>query len=153
MKKNGRYLVFGLILIAAISFGWSALNKKEKTTRFWKETTIQCLSNGHENLALHIHQMLTITIDGVSEEIPANIGIASDCMAEVHTHDTIGKIHVEATQAGKAFTLADFFAVWEKNPVREGYKTQILFDGVGVSDGLTRELRDGQKIEIIYTKQ
>lgn len=61
----------------------------------------------------HIHPQLAILIDGVRQDIPAQIGITNGCMNPLHTHDATGTIHVESP-VKLDFTLADFFAVWGK---------------------------------------
>ena len=67
---------------------------------------VECLVN--ENY--HIHSHLTIIKDGVTQRVPAQIGL-SGCAYELHTHDNSGMLHVE-TSVSKKFTLAQFFAVW-----------------------------------------
>ena len=61
----------------------------------------------------HIHPNLEIYVNGQKQEIPANIGIIFNCMHPIHTHDTSGIIHIESPEQ-RDFTLADFFAVWDK---------------------------------------
>lgn len=68
---------------------------------------------------MHIHQQLTIRIDGKEEAIPANVGIVSPtCMRPMHTHDATGTIHVESPVV-RDFTLGELFRVWEKPFGRE----------------------------------
>jgi len=66
----------------------------------------------------HIHPNLEIIINGQKQEIPANIGINSNCMNAIHTHDNTGKIHVESPEK-RDFSLSDFFAVWKKTYNKE----------------------------------
>ena len=58
----------------------------------------------------HLHAHLTIIKDGVTQRVPAQIGLTG-CAYELHTHDYTGVIHVE-TSAAKKFTLGQFFSVW-----------------------------------------
>ncbi|HJZ19115.1 MAG TPA: hypothetical protein VJ208_03350 [Candidatus Nanoarchaeia archaeon] len=67
----------------------------------------------HQNIALHIHSDLSIFINGEEFFIPANIGIGSDYMRPLHTHDSSGEIHIEGPYA-RDFTLGEFFGVWDK---------------------------------------
>ena len=66
-----------------------------------------------EGDVLHIHQHLSISIDGSAVTVPANLGVdpLQGTMSALHTHDTSGIIHVEsATQ--RPFTLGQLFTEW-----------------------------------------
>ena len=115
----------------------------------WHDVDVDCLPS-HQNAALHIHPSLRITVDGVPEVLPANIGIARSCMAEVHTHDVTGTIHIESVAAGKTFTLEQFFAVWGKTIEREGYDMAMTVDGAPNAELGNLQLRDHQQIELTY---
>ncbi len=72
----------------------------------------------HEGLAMHIHPTLSIFIDGVEQEIPADVGVLKNGSATtgfypLHTHDDTGTIHAEGPVV-RDFLLEHFFAVWEK---------------------------------------
>ncbi len=45
--------------------------------------------------------------------IPANVGLGSNCIRPIHTHDGSGTLHVETDQ-NRDYTLADFFLIWGK---------------------------------------
>jgi hypothetical protein len=65
-------------------------------------------------LALHIHEHLTLLINGKSRVVPALVGFRGPAgFLPIHTHDTSGIIHVESTLK-RTFTLGDFFAIWGK---------------------------------------
>jgi hypothetical protein len=66
---------------------------------------------GEEGTVLHIHQHLDLFIDGAKVTVPADIGIGSDFLSAIHTHDISGVIHVESPTR-RAFTLGEFFDVW-----------------------------------------
>jgi hypothetical protein len=61
----------------------------------------------------HIHAKLRVFADGGRVTVPANVGIDSvtNTLASLHTHDTTGIVHMEATQR-YPFTLGQFFEVW-----------------------------------------
>jgi hypothetical protein len=63
------------------------------------------------NLAYHSHAHLSITINGIDRQVPAQIGINGACLHPLHTHATDGVIHVEPDQ-NRTFLLGDFFLVW-----------------------------------------
>ncbi|MBI2048729.1 MAG: hypothetical protein HYT30_02270 [Parcubacteria group bacterium] len=144
------YIIGGVIIVAIVGLmSWGKLTG-EKKVAFWNNTQIACLPNGHTNMALHQHSDLVITVDGVPEGIPTNIGVSADCMSEVHTHDGTGKVHVEAAQAGVTHTLGDFLAVWGKTFDRAGYAATLTVDGAPNTDLGNLVLKDGQKIALSY---
>jgi hypothetical protein len=76
----------------------------------------------------HDHAHLTILIRGQIKTVPAFVGITATSICWLHTHDTSGIIHIEAGD-NRAFTLADFFAVWGQ-PLSQG-----TIDGERVGSG------------------
>lgn len=69
-----------------------------------------------EGQALHIHQHLSVTVDGKPVRVPALIGIQVEdgkevALSAIHTHDTTGIIHVESPEV-KEFTLGQVFTEW-----------------------------------------
>jgi hypothetical protein len=78
-----------------------------------KVANINC--DATEQVANHYHAHLSILYNGNEVNVPANTGIVgTTCLYWMHTHDTTGVIHIEApkSQANRAFTLGDFFAIW-----------------------------------------
>lgn len=69
----------------------------------------QCIPN--ENMSFHQHAYLNVTLDGQPFEVPGNIGITSDCVKPLHTHDPDGKIHMEFIKPTR-FTLGNFIKLW-----------------------------------------
>jgi len=63
--------------------------------------------------AMHIHAHLDLSVNGVKETVPADIGInvIARRMASIHTHDSSGIIHIESGVV-RNFTLGEFFDVW-----------------------------------------
>jgi hypothetical protein len=71
---------------------------------------------GHMDETYHVHAHLSIILNGDPLALPANIGIVeqsatSQCYYSLHTHDSTGKIHIEAPEP-RSFTLGQFFAIW-----------------------------------------
>ncbi len=68
--------------------------------------------NGDESY--HIHAHLAIYVKGQPVTVPANVGISFAARLEspMHTHDTSGAIHIEASQPSDAFNLGAFFDIW-----------------------------------------
>ncbi len=66
-----------------------------------------------EGTALHIHQHLSVTVDGRAVTVPADLGIdeAAQRLAAIHTHDTSGVIHVESPEV-RTFHLGQVFTEW-----------------------------------------
>lgn len=67
-----------------------------------------------EGQALHIHEHLSITVDGKPVQVPALLGIdeAARRISPIHTHDTTGIIHVESPVV-KTFRLGQAFTEWD----------------------------------------
>lgn len=146
LKNMALFAGLPLVIILAVIM---LIGGKVSTAETWEDTGIACIS-GHQNLALHIHPILTITVDGEQEPIPANLGVSPDCMAELHTHDSTGQIHVESVVAGKTHTLRDFLAVWDKEIEREGYTLHATVNGEPVEDPVMLTLRDHDQILLSY---
>lgn len=67
-----------------------------------------------EGEALHIHEHLTVTVDGRPVQVPALLGIdeAAQRIAAIHTHDATGIVHVESPVV-KTFRLGQVFTEWD----------------------------------------
>jgi hypothetical protein len=67
-----------------------------------------------EGTALHIHAHLDVIVNGQKVPVPANLGIspAGNELAELHTHDDTGVLHIESPSKTKRFTLAEVFSEW-----------------------------------------
>ncbi len=86
----------------------------------------------------HDHAHLTIVVRGELRAVPAFIGITSNSVCWLHTHDTSGIIHIEAGD-NRLLTLGDFFGVWG----------QAL--NKGVLDGET--VRTSEQIQVRVNQQ
>lgn len=60
----------------------------------------------------HQHSLISIYKEGTRLGLPDNVG-RSGCTYELHTHDVIGMVHIEA-DVPKKYTLAQFFALWNQ---------------------------------------
>jgi hypothetical protein len=65
------------------------------------------------DIGYHVHAALFVYVDGKQITVPANIGIDPQgrFIAALHTHDTSGVVHMEATKP-YPFTLGEFINVW-----------------------------------------
>ncbi len=156
MKKYKNVLiVVALVVVFGALLTTTSAMRTSGNLIFVPNTGVACLPNGHQQLALHIHPKLSITVDGVPETIPANIGVSPTCMAELHTHDATGVIHLETATADRfsQLSFADFFAVWGVPIQREGYALSITVDGVSVATPGDVPLKDGSFIVMSYTTQ
>jgi hypothetical protein len=114
MKKG---IIIAIVALAVIGGGVYLFSKDAKNPesadpyagKSSRDLALTCLPQ--EQLAMHIHPVLTIMINGQKKEVPANIGNQSTCIHFLHTHDTSGTIHVESP-VQKDYKLGDFFAVW-----------------------------------------
>ncbi len=148
MEKKTLGILGGIIILVIVLIAVG--NKQAKPVILSDNgTEIPCLPNGHQQVASHIHPSVTIFVDGINETIPANIGVTSTCMSEVHTHDASGTVHVETAQLGVEYTINDLFAVLGSDINREGLMHVITIEG----EEATNEsiMRDNQSIVIEYT--
>lgn len=103
-------------------------------------------------LVVHIHPELEILVDGVRETLPPDVGLGGLCERAIHTHDATGQIHVES-QVARDYKLKDFFVVWEKPIMREGYDLEMTVDGDVSTEYGQLLLKDKQKIKLNYIKK
>lgn len=127
-----------------------------ETTRTTREVALACdkeMAHG-----FHVHSTLEIVVNGEPVLVPQNIGVRETCMTVLHTHTPDGLIHVESPEK-RDFTLADFFAVWEKPFTKDeilSYRTDpthrivVTVDGVEVDTFENTVLRDAERIVIRY---
>lgn len=119
--KNLIIITLGAVLLILLAFYLTNSGSKgleNCQTIPAKEMNIE----GHQNLALHIHSSLKITINEIQQEIPENIGLSPTLMRPIHTHDTSGYLHIESP-CPRGFTLREFFEIWEKN-----FNNTCIFD-------------------------
>jgi hypothetical protein len=111
----------------------------------------------------HFHPLLALFIDGKRVQVPANIGIDPSKdpmqMADLHTHDTSGTIHVEGMPSA---TLRQLFEVWgvPLSPKRLGpYRAtgakalRMWVDRKPSRAFGSLQLADGQRIVLSYGKR
>jgi len=120
----------------------------------------------------HIHSHLSIFLNGRQLAIPSAIGIKNprfetsvkypdgfaiygDCVYLLHTHDTSGRLHVEAPEV-RTFTLGEVFRIWGKPLTRENIAG--IVDGPVViyikdSNGLRRYDGDPAAIPLASKKE
>lgn len=147
---NKKTVILGVIGVVIIGLLLLSQYLQKTTVSMWKDTSISCLPNGHENLYQHIHQSLTIRINGELQPLPGNLGVAPGCMAEIHTHEGNDTIHVEST-VPRTYVLNDFFTVYEEPLNKEGYTLVARVNGEVIDDPANVVLVDQQTIELEYT--
>ena len=150
MKKV--ILIGGVILVVVGLIVWGKALQKDAVV-FFGDTNVACLDNGHQQIELHIHPVLRITVDGEEEAIPANIGIQGACMSETHTHDATGVLHIETAtrERFEQLQFTDFFDVWGRDIERSGYTLEAFVNGTAVASVEDIPLEDGDQIELRYT--
>ncbi|HZR44823.1 MAG TPA: hypothetical protein VFB12_32220 [Ktedonobacteraceae bacterium] len=79
-----------------------------------------------EKTTYHVHAHLSLYINGQQVPVSQGIGISADgtCFYWLHTHDTSGVIHVEASQK-ETFTLGTFFKLWAEEFPQLQYPLQL----------------------------
>lgn len=128
------------------------------------------LSTGNKtsnNIIMHTHSSLNVTINGNSFPVPNGIGInstlwndhsldkfgterkattfgmISPAMSPLHTHDSSGIIHVESTEL-RNYTLGEFLNIWGL-PL-EGREISLIINGNSTESYTNHTLKDMEKI-------
>jgi hypothetical protein len=145
---------------AATSGPWAAPTDVEKGVRAAGLTMLSA-----EGSALHIHQHLSLSVDGKTVTVPAQLGIdaAAGQISPIHTHDESGIIHVESPTV-RGFTLGQVFDEWQV-PLGSG-RVGAYTDGSGgrtvtvfvdgkkyAGDPAGIALREHEDIDIVVAKQ
>ena len=114
-----------------------------------------------EGTALHIHPRLSVSVSGEPVTVPTDIGIsyAEQAMAAVHTHDTVGTIHVESPVV-RDYSLGQFFDVWGVRLTKRciggycagtGTQLRAFADGRPIAGNpRSVKLADGQQIVVAF---
>ena len=155
MKNKRTPIVIGLILalVLVALFVWPKINNPSGDfIAQLNKAGIDCLGS-HSRAGQHFHPHLSLVVDGLEEGIPANVGVVSNCMAELHAHDASGTIHVETIAADRIVYLKDFLTVWGKSIEREGYDLTMTVGGEKNDLLENLMLVDGQRIVLDYTKK
>lgn len=142
-------IIWSVIIVLAAGLLLIGAGSRSSKAETWKDTSVPCLPGGHQGAGQHYHAQLSVVVDGQRQSVPAQIGINSNCMAEVHTHDRSGKIHIETpANSGHQYSIRDFFAVWGKPLKRSGYKRVITVNDSSTTPRHT--IKESDRITIRY---
>src|SRR3989344_416040 len=153
-KFNKKYLVYGIILLVIIGFVWFI--KNNPTPDCETQPASEMNIDGHTNLAMHIHSVLKIIINGKEQDIPSNIGLmGNNIMRPIHTHDASGTVHIEAP-CTREFKLKEFFEIWGKqfnnncifDYCKENGEMKVTINDVIIQDPENQILRNGDNLII-----
>ena len=113
-KRNRHPVAIGVVVLAVVL----GLGLYLVTAPSFVSLPVPC-STGET--FIHVHPYLRIVIDGTNVTVPEGIGYLSQCpggLAQIHTHDASGLIHVElsSTDANANYNLGDFFRLWAISP-------------------------------------
>lgn len=162
MQSNDRTgLLIGIFVVAILLVGvalsmFSPPSDDPKPQKTNREIALGCTSDMATKF--HIHPKLEIVINGERRQIPKNIGVQPSCMNPLHTHEEDGTLHVESPEQ-RDFTLADFFAVWNKPFTREQILDQktdgehvirVMVNGKPSEEYENLVLRDKDSVVISY---
>ncbi|MBI4281284.1 hypothetical protein HY625_00515 [Candidatus Uhrbacteria bacterium] len=150
--------IIGITIVVVLILGvMIAQNTPSPKTN--REVALSCTTDMATQF--HIHPKLTISINGQSQIIPADVGESSLCLHPLHTHDASGVIHVESPEK-RDFRLSDFFAVWDKQFTKDqilDYRTDdrhsihMTVNGQETSAYEETILRDNDAIMIAYEEK
>jgi len=114
-KSRGSFkkIIIVLLVLGVLFFGiFKYFTTPSKEGEIASNALSTCVNHSGAS-ALHIHPILSITANGEKQELEEGIGVSSFCMRPIHTHDSLGTLHVEFPRKHD-FVLGDFFA---KSPV------------------------------------
>lgn len=108
----------------------------------------------------HVHSVIQIYIEGKQVPVPGQIGIdqQDEYLAPLHTHDTSGIIHMEATEP-YPFTLGQFFTVWGVKftdsqlgayQATNGKQLALFVNGKQVSDPVKYVIKPHDRMALDY---
>ena len=154
-KSNIIWIVAIVVVVVGLLFLAQFTNPEKQAKNRMAKAGIECISVNDSELKQHFHPKLMINVEGNNEVIPADIGVFQDCSAEIHTHDTTGELHIETTNPDKKFTIGQFFAVWGKSIMRNGYGVVVSVNDNGFMENEDFynkiELKDGEQIVVDYS--
>jgi hypothetical protein len=110
--KKMRNWTIGIIVLGVIIVlvGWAVSSAVTTSSECKTAPVSELFIESHTTLAMHVHATLSIIIDNVQQQIPANIGISPGRMSAVHTHDATGELHIEPPCV-RDIKVGDFFEI------------------------------------------
>jgi len=137
-KKTLRYLA----ITAAIGIGIALTNTLVVQKLIKADDPLYQCINGRE-INYQISATLEIYVDGVKQDIPANVGITNNCQRSLYTLSDDGVIHAAWTKE-YPFQLGHFlwvmgFDIRDMNDV----KSKVYVNGVESPDYINTLLQDG----------
>lgn len=161
LRYNKRARRATIILFSVLVFAFTGmsidvyfLNEQDRplVVTHWKDTSVLCLSHSFIEMHDHGSAQLSIFIDGQPQLIPAEVGISQDCVADIHTHDNTGRLHLHLHGGEPKATLADFFAVAGEPVQRVGYTLSVTVNGEDYTDQVNSyKIKHGDEIVVRYT--
>lgn len=147
MKKI--LIIIGIaIFLSAMGIWWSQSFQSQKIEK--------AAASGEliSQTGIHRHPELSITINGVKQPVPANIGIGMQyssyphydsmmMMTDMHTHDDSGIMHWEVMQGPVMkddVRLRNFFGAWVKT-----FNKDCIFEYCNGSNGTVKMLVNGKE--------
>lgn len=163
MKSHNGYvptlIVTGIICILYFSFMLQTDHEIKAQLPVGNKTS--------NNIIMHTHTSLNVTVNGNFLPVPNGVGINSTlwndhsldkfgterkattfgiilpAMSPLHTHDSSGIIHVESTEY-RNYTLGNFLDIWGL-PL-EGKEISLIINGTSTKDNSNHILNDMEKI-------
>ena len=108
-QRTVTLIVIGAALVAIIAGGAYVLSTQHSSNL---PGNLDVCVSGY-GTAYHAHAHLAISINGVPQTIPPDVGRTTGCLRPLHTHSTDGVVHIEPDQDG-TFKLGDFFLIWNQ---------------------------------------
>lgn len=115
-----------------------------------------------EHFVVHFHDHLDVLVNGLPVPVPEILGIdeRAKLVAELHTHDSSGIIHVESAEKNPKFTLGQLMILWNV-PLSENqigdlhtspeYSLSAYVNGVkATGNPADISIKGGQEIALVY---
>lgn len=119
---------------------------------WWSKSLESSDPNIISTRGIHWHPELTIYVNDVKEDLPANLGIVGSSMAPVHTHEADGVIHLEFQGLVRKndIILGQFFKSWNKDIRSFGTNVKMTVNGKENTEYENYIMQDKDKIELRY---
>jgi len=106
----------------------------------------QCIAS--EDQPFQAYVTIYVTVDNQEVIVPKDIGITSNCVRPIHTHDTNGVIHI-AYEKQYDFRLGHFLWYWNFDILK--YDATVYVNGFDVGEKyLDTVLQDGMSIRMDF---
>lgn len=148
--KRKKTLIY-LAITAAVGISFALGSTFVQSQLKQGDPLYQC-TNGKE-IHYQISATLVVTVDGVKQDIPANVGITKDCQRSLYTLAGDGVIHVAATKE-YTFQIGQFLWIWGFDlRSMDETKSKIYENGIESPDFIHTIIQNGAHYEANFVSK